>query len=133
VPIFDDPRGDAGDFVSERGEGALLYESGRTRVIRRRVIRPRAARAWSESDSAAGAPMIAVIWKEPLGPGAADRVRHEIGILGGLASVPGVAHLVVTDEPAEHDHHGRTERADRRLIRSGGDPLISPGQRLLFY
>jgi PAS domain S-box-containing protein len=40
-----------------------------------------------------------VIWKEPLGAGAADRIRHETGILAGLAAVPGVAHLVPTNEP----------------------------------
>jgi len=97
VSTFDDSRGVAGDFVADGGEGALLYKSDRTRVIRRQVT---SSEMPQSSPGPGGAATVAVIWKEPLGAGAADRVRHETGILTCLAAVPGVAHLVPTDEPA---------------------------------
>jgi len=52
--------------------GTVLYESERARVIR----------------SPGG-----VIWKEPLGLGAAERLRHEVAILSRLTGVAGVAQL----------------------------------------
>ena len=64
----------------------MLYESARTRVLRSPA---------SEADREPGAVIWpdAVIWKEPLGPGAAERLRHEVAILTRLSGVAGVAHL----------------------------------------
>src|SRR4051812_27637535 len=71
------PPGGVRDPVDERGEGTLLYASGRTRIVRRPA---------------------GVIWKEALGPGATTRMQHETSILAGLSGVPGVAHLVGPQE-----------------------------------
>jgi diguanylate cyclase (GGDEF)-like protein len=54
-----------------------LYESQRTRV----------RRLWLRPDGST------VVGKEPLGPDAAQRVRHETSILDRLAQVPGVVRL----------------------------------------
>jgi hypothetical protein len=99
VTFLGDPREDARAADLDCGEGTLLYESGRTRVIRRQVSRPGTSQSSSGPGGAPGAATVEVIWKEPLGAGAADRIRHETGILAGLAAVPGVAHLVPTNEP----------------------------------
>lgn len=66
------------DAGAVRRAGNVLYESERARVIR--------------SPGAGGEPG-GVIWKEPLGPGAAERLRHEVAILSRLTGVPGVAQL----------------------------------------
>ena len=70
--VGDRPGAAAGDCSVD-----VLYESARTRVIR---IRP----AHSAST---------LICKEPLGPGAAQRLRHEIAMLERLADVDGVSQL----------------------------------------
>jgi hypothetical protein len=94
MAAIDYPRMDAGDSVAERAEGTLLYESGRTRVLRTTVTSPVPLQA-----AAGGARSAAmdVIWKVPLGAGAAERRRHEMAVLAGLAAVPGVAHLVPSE------------------------------------
>jgi len=66
------------DAGAVRRVGTVLYESERARVIR--------------SPGADGEPG-EVIWKEPLGPGAAERLRHEVAILSRLTGVAGVAQL----------------------------------------
>ncbi|HST81115.1 MAG TPA: AAA family ATPase [Kineosporiaceae bacterium] len=96
MAAIDDPRTDAGDSVAERADGTLLYESGRTRVLRRTVTSPVPPQASGDGASAA---TMDVIWKMPLGAGAAERRRHEMAVLAGLAAVPGVAHLVPIEAP----------------------------------
>jgi len=79
----------------------ILYESGTTRVVR---LRP---------PSGPG-----VICKEPLGPGAAERLRHESDILARLAGIEGVPSLAA-------GHPGVIALED-----SGGRPLaqaLGPG------
>ncbi|GAA3927191.1 serine/threonine protein kinase [Amorphoplanes auranticolor] len=73
-----DAEGAERDAGAVRPGGTVLYESERARVIR--------------SPAAGGEPG-GVIWKEPLGPGAAERLRREVAILSRLAGVPGVAQL----------------------------------------
>ncbi len=76
--------------------GELLYESGHTRVSRERV------------DGGSGT----VIRKRRLGPGAAQRIRHELAMLERLAGVPGVPRLVpaggATDALVVADEGGET-------------------------
>lgn len=94
----------------------LLHETARTRVTRLLL------------------PAGSVIRKEPLGPGARWRLRHEVDILERLAGVEGVAHLVAAgpDGPApalpaaELDGAGSALLADR-----GGVPLAGIGGLLL--
>ncbi|HKS98368.1 MAG TPA: AAA family ATPase, partial [Rugosimonospora sp.] len=64
---------------AERSE--LVYESARTRV----------RRSWLAGGGT-------VVRKEPLGPDAAARVRHERDILRRLAAVPGVVRLAPADD-----------------------------------
>ncbi|OHV18629.1 serine/threonine protein kinase [Parafrankia soli] len=92
----------------------LLHETARTRVTRLLL------------------PAGSVIRKEPLGPGARWRLRHEVDILERLAGVEGVAHLAAAgpDGPAlpaaELDGAGSALLADR-----GGVPLAGIGGLLL--
>src|ERR1700722_19646620 len=75
------------EYRAQDAEGTLVYESGRSRVLR--------VRAGEQADPVtAGAG--GYIWKGPLGPGADVRMRRELRILARLADVPGVAHLVET-------------------------------------
>jgi PAS domain S-box-containing protein len=85
---------DVHDSVGGRDDGMLLYESSNTRIVRRLVIQPEGIPGSRDPDDRARIAAESVIWKEPLGPGAADRMRHEIAILGSLTGVAGVAHLV---------------------------------------
>ncbi len=80
----------------------LLYESVRTRVVRLQVLAPETIPALGPG-SAAHAASVGVIWKQPLGSGAGDRLRHESGILTVLAGVAGVAHLVQMDGSGESE------------------------------
>jgi PAS domain S-box-containing protein len=100
VATFDDSRGHVGDAVAERSEGPVLYESNRTRISRRSAAQSGGAQGPSQPDGPAGRGIGCVIWKEPLGPGAGDRLQHEVGILTVLAAVPGVAHLAQTGGPS---------------------------------
>jgi PAS domain S-box-containing protein len=93
MTTFDDRGTGVRDAGHELGAGTLLYESGNTRIVRRPA--PRLVGIPLPRDpERAGARADSVVWKEPLGPGAADRMRHEIAILGSLKDVAGVAHLV---------------------------------------
>jgi hypothetical protein len=67
------------------GSDELLYASERTRVTRIRF-----------RDGGDGA----VIRKEPLGPGAAQRLRHELAMLRRLAGVDGIPQLAADPDPA---------------------------------
>src|SRR5579859_6590817 len=66
----------------------VLYESGRSRVLRLEATGLDGGEVSGRSGS--------VIWKELLGAGAVERMRHEVAILARLAGVPGVAGLVET-------------------------------------
>ena len=64
----------------------MLYDTERTRVSRVRL-----------ADGAGGT--IVAIRKEPLGPGAEQRVRYELAILTRLAGVAGVPQFAATSSP----------------------------------
>ena len=66
----------------------VLHASERSRVLRLEAIDLDGGVASDAAES--------VIWKELLGAGAAERMRHEMAILERLAGVPGVAGLVDT-------------------------------------
>ncbi|MEN3359041.1 MAG: hypothetical protein V7637_3023 [Mycobacteriales bacterium] len=69
--------------TAQGGSEELLYASERTRVTRIRL------RAGTGNGTGAGT----VIRKEPVGPGAAQRLRHELAMLERLAGVDGVPGL----------------------------------------
>jgi PAS domain S-box-containing protein len=129
VSTVEDPRGDVRGFAADRSVGTLLYETERTRVIRRQVLRPEI----SQSSPAPGVTASdAVIWKEPLGAGASDRLRHETGILAGLATVPGVAHLVPTGESDGFaiEDVGGVSLASKLSGATGADRAVASGQQV---
>ncbi len=115
MATLEDPQdGRVRDLVTEQGDDALLHESGRTRVVRRQVIRPRTS---TERIPPQNSGTMDVILKEALGSGASDRARHQTGILGCLADVPGqllralgLADQIKTAEPA--DQAGRLVEFD---------------------
>ena len=78
------PNSSGPDLVGP-GEGTVLYESQRTRVRR---LPP------------GGVPGPGVVWKEALGPGAAERIGQERAVLTRLAAVPGVPRLLETPRGA---------------------------------
>ncbi|MCK9931182.1 diguanylate cyclase [Frankia sp. Mgl5] len=90
----------------------LLHETARTRVTRLLL------------------PAGSVIRKEPLGPGARWRLRHEVDILERLAGVEGVAHLAAAgpDGPAPALP---ADRGGVPLADAGGVPLAGVGGLLL--
>jgi hypothetical protein len=126
MTTVDDPPGNAQHLVAERGAGTLLYESARTRVLRRPVIRPRPA---PDAGDRVGSATIEVIWKEPQGPEATERMRHETGILTCLAGVPGVAHLVPTGEPGNSIGFALEDLGGRSLASTLADSGVGRGVR----
>jgi PAS domain S-box-containing protein len=123
MTTFDDPRGDIRDSVAEPSDEILLYESARTRVARRPALRTGAV-----DERPSGAETPPVIWKEPLGPGRTERIHHESAILTTLAAVPGVAHLIPTDDPdglALEDVGGVSLAST--LTGSAGQFVVHPG------
>ena len=71
------------------GGATVLYEGERSRVLRLATHGSEGADGVVASGSAGN-----VIWKELLGAGAAERMRHEVAILARLAGVPGVLSVV---------------------------------------
>jgi diguanylate cyclase (GGDEF)-like protein len=75
--------------VRDRGAGSggtVLYEGEHSRVLRLEAH-------GSDGGEASGTPGT-LIWKELLGVRAAERMRHEVGILARLVGVPGVLSVV---------------------------------------
>lgn len=70
--------------ASSPGEDEVLWHSERTRVFRRQLAQG----------------LGSIICKEPLGPNASERLRHERRILARLAGIEGVARLADVTHPA---------------------------------